>query len=58
MIGGRCIKGVTTESVRKAISVVPQDTVLFNETIGYNITYGYLMASWDEIVDAAKNQNS
>jgi len=53
-IGGHCIKDLTTESVRKAIAVVPQDTVLFNETIGYNINYGNLMASWDEVVDAAK----
>jgi len=39
-IGGHCIKDVTTESFRKAIAVMPQDILLFNETIGYNITYG------------------
>jgi ABC-type multidrug transport system fused ATPase/permease subunit len=34
--------------------VVPQDIVLFNDTIGYNIHYGDLDASWDEVVEAAK----
>jgi len=53
-IGGHNIKDLRTESVRKAIAVVPQDTVLFNESIGYNISYGDLNASWDEVVQAAK----
>lgn len=53
-LGNRDIKDLTTESVRKAIAVVPQDTVLFNETISYNIGYGNLNASREEIISAAK----
>ena len=40
--------------MRKVIGVVPQDTVLFNDTIGYNIAYGRIGASPEEIVAAAK----
>jgi ATP-binding cassette subfamily B (MDR/TAP) protein 7 len=53
-LGGRDIRDLTTESVRRSIAVVPQDTVLFNESIGYNISYGDLEASWDEVIEAAK----
>ena len=53
-IGGKDISEYTTESVRKAIAVVPQDVVLFNDTVGYNIHYGNLNASWDEVIEAAK----
>jgi len=53
-MGGRDINDLTAESVRKSIAVVPQDTVLFNETIQYNINYGDLNASLDEVVQAAK----
>ena len=53
-IGGKEIRDMTTDSVRKAIAVVPQDTVLFNETIGYNIHYGNLDSSLDEVIEAAK----
>jgi len=53
-LGGKDLRDLTTESVRKAIAVVPQDTVLFNESIGYNISYGDLNASWDDVVEAAK----
>ena len=53
-VGGKNIRDLTTESVRKAIAVVPQDTVLFNETIGYNINYGNLNSSMDEVIEAAK----
>jgi len=53
-IGGRDISDYTTESVRNAIAVVPQDVVLFNDSIGYNIHYGNLNASWDEVIEAAK----
>ena len=41
-------------SFRRRISVVPQDTVLFNDTVAYNIGYGDLEASRDDIVAAAK----
>ena len=53
-IGDKDISDYTTESVRKSIAVVPQDIVLFNDSIGYNIHYGDLNASWDEVVEAAK----
>ena len=48
------IQSLTQESLRKVMGVVPQDTVLFNETIGYNIGYGKQDASIEEIVEAAK----
>ena len=53
-LGGTDIRDLTAESVRKSIAVVPQDTPLFNDTIGYNIHYGDLSASFDEVVEAAK----
>jgi len=53
-IDGQNITDVTQESLRGAIGVVPQDTVLFNDTIRYNIRYGRPDATDDEIVDAAK----
>jgi len=53
-IGGKDISVFTTESVRRAIAVVPQDTVLFNDSIGYNIHYGNLNASWEDVIEAAK----
>ena len=48
------IKDLTQKSLRKSIGVVPQDTVLFNDTIGYNIAYGRTEASQAEIENAAK----
>merc|ERR1712156_1351528 len=48
------IRFVTQESLRKAIGVVPQDTTLFNDTIGMNIGYGRLDAGMDEICNAAR----
>ncbi|XP_044763705.1 ATP-binding cassette sub-family B member 6-like [Coccinella septempunctata] len=54
LIDGQNIKSVTQESLRRAIGVVPQDTVLFHDTIRYNIAYGDLKASENEIVEAAK----
>jgi len=53
-IDGQDIREVTQESLRAAIGVVPQDTVLFNDTIGYNIAYGRPGATQDEIEAAAK----
>lgn len=53
-IDGQDLRKVTQESLRAAIGVVPQDTVLFNDTIGYNIAYGREGASRDEVVAAAK----
>ena len=53
-IDGQDVREVTQESLRKAIGVVPQDTVLFNDTIGYNIAYGRPEASRDEVIAAAR----
>ena len=48
------IRRVTQDSLRRAIGIVPQDTVLFNDTIGYNIAYGRIGASQAEIEAAAR----
>ncbi|WP_038214497.1 ABCB family ABC transporter ATP-binding protein/permease [Xenophilus azovorans] len=53
-IGGRDIRTVTQASLRAAIGIVPQDTVLFNDTIAYNIAYGRPDATHEEVVAAAK----
>ncbi|HEX6792453.1 MAG TPA: ABC transporter ATP-binding protein/permease [Casimicrobiaceae bacterium] len=53
-IDGQDVRDVTQASLRAAIAIVPQDTVLFNDTIEYNIAYGRPGATHDEIVDAAK----
>ncbi|MBV8888755.1 MAG: ABC transporter ATP-binding protein/permease [Alphaproteobacteria bacterium] len=53
-IDGQDIRGVTQDSLRRAIGVVPQDTVLFNDTILYNIAYGRPGASRAEIEQAAR----
>jgi ATP-binding cassette subfamily B protein len=54
LIDGQDICKVSTSSLRQAIGVVPQDTVLFNDSIGYNIAYGRVGASNDEVIAAAK----
>jgi ATP-binding cassette subfamily B protein len=53
-VDGADVRDVTQLSLRQAIGVVPQDTVLFNDTIRYNIAYGRPDASEEEIVAAAK----
>ncbi|GAY58999.1 hypothetical protein CUMW_191220 [Citrus unshiu] len=53
-IDGQDICEVTLESLRKSIGVVPQDTVLFNDTIFHNIRYGRLSATEEEVYDAAR----
>lgn len=53
-IDGQDIRNVQQTSLRAAIGIVPQDTVLFNDTILYNIAYGRPGATEDEIVHAAK----
>ncbi|MFD1252673.1 Putative multidrug export ATP-binding/permease protein [Devosia equisanguinis] len=53
-IDGQDLRDVTQESLRSAIGMVPQDTVLFNDTIGYNIQYGRPGASMDEVREAAR----
>jgi ABC-type transport system involved in Fe-S cluster assembly fused permease/ATPase subunit len=52
-IDGQDIRAVTQDSLRRAIGMVPQDTVLFNDTIGYNLGYAKAGASQDEIEGAA-----
>ncbi|HWK13391.1 MAG TPA: ABC transporter ATP-binding protein/permease [Rhizobiaceae bacterium] len=53
-IDGQDIAGVTQESLRAAIGMVPQDTVLFNDTIAYNIRYGRPSATEEEVREAAR----
>ena len=53
-IDGHDIRACTQDTVRAAVGVVPQDTVLFNEAIGENIQFGRPGATGDEIEDAAK----
>jgi ATP-binding cassette subfamily B protein len=53
-VDGQDVRDVTQESLRHAIGVVPQDTVLFNDTIRYNIAYGRPGASQEEVEQAAK----
>ena len=53
-LDGQDIRGLRQASLRKAIGIVPQDTVLFNDTIAYNIAYGKPGASQEEIESAAK----
>jgi ATP-binding cassette subfamily B protein len=55
LIDGQDIRDVRQESLRAAIGVVPQDTVLFNDTIRYNIAYGRPGASQDAIEQAARS---
>ncbi|RSZ59563.1 ABC transporter ATP-binding protein/permease [Massilia atriviolacea] len=53
-IDGQDLRNVTQESLRRAIGIVPQDTVLFNDTIEYNIAYGKPGAGKEDIVAAAR----
>ena len=53
-MAGQEIRSVTQASVRQAIGIVPQDTVLFNDTVAYNIAYGRPGATQAEVEDAAR----
>ncbi len=53
-VDGQDIRSINTRSLREAIGVVPQETLLFNDTIAYNIAYGRTGATMDDIVAAAK----
>ncbi len=53
-IDGQDIREVTQKSLRQAIGIVPQDTVLFNDTVGYNVRYGRPDAEESEVIEAAK----
>ena len=54
-IDGQDIRSVTQSSLRAAIGIVPQDTVLFNDTIYYNIAYGRPSATREEVISAAQS---
>ena len=54
LINGKDIRDVRQASLRAAIGIVPQDTVLFNDTILYNIRYGRTDATEDEVMEAAR----
>ena len=54
MINGQDIRDVTQLSLRASLGIVPQDTVLFNDTIFYNINYGRPQAAREEVLDAAR----
>ncbi len=54
-IDGIDLRDITQDSLRRAIGIVPQDTVLFNDTIGYNISYARSRATQDDIERAAKD---
>jgi ATP-binding cassette subfamily B protein len=53
-IDGQELRSVTQSSLRASIGIVPQDTVLFNDTVEYNIAYGRPGASYEEVVGAAQ----
>jgi len=53
-IDGQDIRDVTQESLRAVIGMVPQDTVLFNDTIAYNVRYGRITATEEEVRNAAE----
>ncbi len=53
LVNGQDIRDVTQQSLRAAIGIVPQDTVLFNDTIYYNIVYGRIDATRDDVIAAA-----
>jgi len=53
-IDGQDLRVVTQDSVRRAIGIVPQDTILFNDTIAYNIAYGREGATMAEVIEAAR----
>jgi ABC-type transport system involved in Fe-S cluster assembly fused permease/ATPase subunit len=55
VIDGQDIREVTQESLRAQIGIVPQDSVLFNDTIGYNVAYGRDGAGQDEVIAAARD---
>ncbi len=54
LIDDQDLRGVTQQSLRRAIGIVPQDTVLFNDTVEYNIAYGRTGAGRDEVEAAAR----
>lgn len=55
LVNDQDIRNITQKSLRATIGIVPQDTVLFNESIYYNIAYGRPDASYEEVLEAAKS---
>ena len=55
LVNDQDIRDVTQKSLRGAIGIVPQDSVLFNDTIYYNIAYGRPSATRDEVIEAARS---
>lgn len=55
LIDDQDIRDITQKSLRQNIGIVPQDTVLFNETIGYNIAYGRPTCTESDIIDVSKS---
>jgi ATP-binding cassette subfamily B protein len=53
-VGGKDVRECTQASVRRAMGIVPQDTVLFNDTVAYNIRYGLIGASDEQVQAAAR----
>lgn len=54
LIDGQDLRSVSQQSLRRAIGIVPQDTVLFNDSIYYNIAYGRPEATYEEVIGAAR----
>jgi ATP-binding cassette, subfamily B (MDR/TAP), member 7 len=54
LLGNHPIEDYDIQSIRKAIAIIPQDTILFNDTILYNIQYGNLLSSNEDVINAAK----
>ncbi|KAK4468665.1 hypothetical protein MN116_007849 [Schistosoma mekongi] len=57
LIGGQDVRSVNLDSLRRSIAVIPQDTVLFHNTIFYNLQYGNLKATPEEVYEAARLSN-
>ena len=57
LMGGTNIQDVTLESLRETIGIVPQDCVLFHDTIWYNVHYGNLAAGNEEVIRAVEMAN-
>lgn len=53
-LGGHDIRDITLESSRSIVAVVPQDSIMFHDTVYYNIRYGNINASKEEVIEAAK----
>lgn len=56
LMNGHDIKAATQQSVRRAIGVVPQDTVMFNDTVLHNVRYGRMDATMQEVRQTADSQ--